>query len=337
MASIPVIDISPLLATPDQKSDSTALSSVLSAWDNAFRTVGFAVITGHGVDSSLPDGLHAAAREFFTQPLENKLRYHRGELDGFRRGGYSEVGSSAASRTMEGSGAVITPPDLVEGYTHVPSESGPSDLPPQLRDPILAYCAQMRRLLTDVMRLSALALGLEGDYFSKYYTGDDYAFRLAYYPPQVESNVGSMPVEGQVRTGAHTDFLGFTLLRQDPTLSGLEIFIPHAYKANSQEGEWIPVPLVPNSFVINAGDLIQRWTNGLWRSSLHRVVNPPPKEASSARLSMVFFTGPGQDTVVEPMEECVQRTGGQSLHEPVTTKEYLLQKMQMLQTAYKSA
>ena len=83
------------------------------------------------------------------------------------------------------------------------------------------------------------------------------------------------------------------------------------------------MPLVPDSFVVNAGNLIQFWTNGLWRSNLHRVVNPSPCEAELSRLSIIFFTGPNQDAVVEPLEKCVQHTGEKPLYEPVVVKEYL--------------
>ena len=147
-------------------------------------------------------------------------------------------------------------------------------------------------------------------------------------------------ISGQLRYGAHTDYTGFTLLRQDSHLSGLEVFVPACTTvdntqrggSNGEGGEWIPVPLVPNSYVINAGDLIQHWTNGLWRSNLHRVVNPPPEEASSGRLSMVFFTGPNADTVVAPLEECVRKTGGKRVYEPVTAHDYLVEKLRQSNT-----
>jgi len=335
MASIPVIDISPLL-TPNSENSPGALADLISAWDNAFRTVGFAVITEHGVDSSLTDLLYTRTREFFTQPAEHKLRYCRNE--GYGSGGYVPMGMEAVGRTK---GKGVKTPDLVESFVHMPGENDPSELPPTIHDPVLGYCDQMRRLLAEIMRLSALCLELDEGYFEQFFKRAELSLRLAYYPPQED---GSVPPEGeiivciksvfhlipgQLRYGAHTDYTGFTLLRQDSTLSGLQVFVPTHREGgdDDEEGEWIPVPLVPNSYVINAGDLIQHWTNGLWRSNLHRVVNPPASEASKGRLSMVFFTGPNADTVVAPLEECVRKTGGKRVYKPVVAQAYLLEKI----------
>ena len=185
MASIPVIDLSLLLvADPSPK----ALSGLISAWDAAFRTVGFAVVTGHGVDPAQTDLLYTRAREFFTQPAENKLRHCRNE--GYGSGGYVPMGVEAVGRTK---GQGVKTPDLVESFVHMPGKNDPSELPPQIHDQVLAYTGQMRRLLAEIMRLSALCLGLEGGYFEQFFTKADLSLRLAYYPPQED---GSVPIAG---------------------------------------------------------------------------------------------------------------------------------------------
>ena len=88
----------------------------------------------------------------------------------------------------------------------------------------------------------------------------------------------------------------------------------------------MPVPVVPGGFVVNAGDLIQRWTNNVWRSNLHRVANPEHSVRSSGRLSLVFFTGPNDDTVIEPLDVCVS-SDRPAAYAPVRADEHLRQKL----------
>ena len=165
------------------------------------------------------------------------------------------------------------------------------------------------------MEISEEALGLPKGYFSPFFTPPGNAFRLAYYPAQDKKK----PADKQMRFGAHTDYTGFTLLKQDDEVGGLEVF-------NAEKETWIPVKIVENSFVVNAGDFIQRWTNDHWISNLHRVVNPPADKCHKDRLSLVFFTGPNDDATVAPIKELC---GKDELvkYEPVLAKDYLFQKL----------
>ena len=124
-------------------------------------------------------------------------------------------------------------------------------------------------------------------------------------------------------TGAHTDYTGFTILRQDPSVSGLE--------AQTRDGEWHAVPPRPGGFVVNAGDLIQVWTNDRWRSPPHRVVNPPPGLARKGRLSLVFFTGPADETVIEALPGTFGE-GRPKRYEPVSARGHLLKKLGLSNT-----
>jgi hypothetical protein len=189
-SSIPVIDISPLLAGPNDPS--RALASLISAWDSAFSTVGFAIITGYGVAPTLPDTLRSAAREFFAQTEESKLRYRKNEWD-FSKGGYVPMGVIAET-TKEG---VVLPPDLVESIVYLLGRCDPSELPPGIHDLALDYCKQMSRLVKNLMRLSAMSLELESDYFARFYTREEFTLRLAHYPPQLKDRPETMPIEGE--------------------------------------------------------------------------------------------------------------------------------------------
>ena len=121
-----------------------------------------------------------------------------------------------------------------------------------------------------------------------------------------------------MRYRAHSDYTGFTILRPDPEIIGLE--------AQAADGVWISVPPRPGALIVNAGDLLQVWTNDRWRSAPHRVVNPPPGSAPRPRLSLVFFTGPADDTVVEPLPNC-HGPEAPKKYEPVSAREHLLRKL----------
>jgi isopenicillin N synthase-like dioxygenase len=107
----------------------------------------------------------------------------------------------------------------------------------------------------------------------------------------------SPPLDGQTRLLGHVDIGGVTLLSADEAPGGLEVQV---------DGEWVPVVLPPNAYLVQVGDLLRRWTNNVIPGNLHRVVNPPPELASQAqRLSLVYFHYPAPDTVVEPAASCI--------------------------------
>jgi isopenicillin N synthase-like dioxygenase len=303
--SIPHIDIAPFLA-----GDPAGRRVVARQWADAFETVGFATITGHGVPDALPAALHATAARFFDLPAAVKQRCAiAGEA---RSQGYVGVGGEALANTVAntvGGSAAPAPPDLFEGITfqHCDWERRgirnafdatifrPNiwpDEPPGLRALVEVYFDLVYDLAQSLMRLGALALDLPEDYFASSYDRMSTQLRLTHYPDQP-----APPLPGQLRSGAHTDYLGFTILRQDDAPGGLQVRLP--------DGGWIDVAPVPGAFVINAGDLLSRWTNGRWKSNLHRVVNPPRDLGRSARrISIVFFTGPNHDAVISCLPTC---------------------------------
>ena len=101
---------------------------------------------------------------------------------------------------------------------------------------------------------------------------------------------------GQLRCGAHADYGSLTIVSSDTDVGGLQVL--------GKDGTWSDVPCIPGTFVINLGDLMAEWTNDRWRSTLHRVVNPPRVEAESSRLSLLFFQQPNYDAVIECLPSC---------------------------------
>jgi isopenicillin N synthase-like dioxygenase len=266
------------------------------------RSSGFALIAGHGIDAALLDAIYDHAQAFFARPLEEKLQLsfpERGRGQGYLPLRSEVVGSGRDADAL---------PDLCESLTFANPrfDRGPAgndldarlyraniwpDDMPGFRQTVEAYFAAGRTLALNLMRLSAVALDLPPSHFAPFFDRMELNLRCVLYPdpPQV-------PREHELRYGPHTDFSGFTILRQDGAPGGLQV---------KSGADWIDVAPVPGTLVINAGDLIQRWTNDRWISNVHRVVNPPRgRTAGTRRLSIVLFTGPNSDAQIACLPGC---------------------------------
>ena len=293
---------------------------MISQWRNALDSIGFVTIRGHGIPENLMADIHRHAYAFFELPLERKLQYAINDVEHRGAEGYIPPLAESVGRTTAGPSA----PDIVESlsFSDIASPAGcrvsaPAmcpDLPADLRAAVEAYGNAGYALGLRLMRLSAAALGLSADYFDSLYSPMQHKLRLAYYPEQITD-----PVPGQLRNAAHTDFAGFTILLQDSAPGGLQVLMP--------DGNWIDVPSVPGTLVINTGDLLQRWTNDRWVSNVHRVVNPPiERRGSSRRLSIVFFTGPRDDAKIACLPGCASSTRP-ARYPPITAGEHVRAKI----------
>ncbi|MEO1062890.1 MAG: 2-oxoglutarate and iron-dependent oxygenase domain-containing protein [Actinomycetota bacterium] len=316
--TVPIIDLAP--ARTGSPVDRAA---VVDAVRQACERVGFLVITGHGVDESDVDALLDAARDFFAQPLETKLRAHHDEV--YRGYTASEASALAASIGEE------TPPDLCELYTVnrfddreealrsglIEGREGffapniwPDDLP-AVRPAFERYYGVMEELAGQLMGLFASALDLPEDWFEDKIRHHITNLTCQHYPAQDHP-----PVPGQLRRGAHTDWGSLTILRTTGE-PGLQVRL---------DEEWHDVPHVPGSFVVNLGDLMAAWTNDRWVSTMHRVVNPATAEASTDRSSIAFFHQPTYDAVIECIPTCLGE-GEEPRHDPTTSGEWILAKI----------
>lgn len=183
---------------------------------------------------------------------------------------------------------------------------------PELKRSLSAYFGEMLALAERLMRLFAVGLGLPVDFFADKIDRTTSAMRALNYP---EQSIG--PVLGQLRAGAHTDYGTFTVLRQDGAAGGLEVRDPHADR-------WVPIPSVTGALVINVGDMLARWTNDRWRSTLHRVVNPPVGGAHR-RQSLAFFHNANFDCEVACLPSCTSPTNPPR-YEPVLAGPHLMGK-----------
>lgn len=153
-----------------------------------------------------------------------------------------------------------------------------------------AYHAAIRALGDRVLALLALSLDLPADHFVPMYRRANAVVRLLHYPPQPAS---AQP--NQLGAGAHTDWGGITLLLQDDA-GGLEV--------QNAAGDWIVAPPIAGTFVVNLGDLVQRWTNDIYRSNMHRVLNRQGDGVARDRYSVPFFYTPDHNALIECLPGC---------------------------------
>ncbi|MGW7520380.1 isopenicillin N synthase family dioxygenase [Streptomyces sp. NPDC054796] len=313
ISRVPTIDLRPWLSGDDEARATTARTV-----DEALRTAGFLLVTGHGVDPGLRAGIRAAAREFFTLPEETKRPY------AVRVGGRGWLGPGAeANGYAEGT---ETPPDLKESWSlAADTASGDPEvdaewfLPnvwpaevPGLRGLVEAYVARMRALSDALLELLGVALGQERDFFTRHTGHPTWGFNINWYPGTERVGV---PAPGQFRIGPHTDFGTVTVLDRQHGKGGLQIF--------TDEGGWEDAPYDPDAFTVNIGDLMARWTGDRWRSGRHRVLPPPGDAPGEELMSLVYFYECDPGTCVEPLPAPV----GHTPYAPVDSHTYLRTKL----------
>jgi isopenicillin N synthase-like dioxygenase len=296
--------------------------------DDACRSIGFLVAAGHGVPESLIIKAERAARAFFDLPLETKQHYVSPDPNVYR--GYFALESNAVAYSLDDRDAA---PDLFERFAigRVAIESddpyysrteltrrtfAPNLWPTEIDGfaaTMTAYYDAMSALARKLMRLFALALNLEENWFDDKIDKHMTSFVIQNYPDQI-----APPRPGQLRAGAHSDYGSLTILKTEDKPGGLEI--------KGGDGMWRPVKPQPGTFIINIGDLMAQWTNDRWVSTMHRVVNPPRDEAAgSRRQSLIFFHQPNYDALVECIPTCI--TNGRAIYPPITSGEHLLNKL----------
>jgi isopenicillin N synthase-like dioxygenase len=315
MDRIPIVDVSPLV------SRGPGAHAVAETIGNACRDAGFFYLTGHGVDPELPRRLERLSREFFAWDLARKQAI-RMELGGRAWRGYFPVGSELTQGR----------PDQKEGL-YFGAELGEDDpavragLPmhgrnlfPDLhgfRGAVLEFMGAMTALGHTLMEGLAMGLQLDANYFETHGTRDPFTlFRIFHYPP-----LSSGKTDEDWSVGEHTDYGLITILHQDDT-GGLEV--------RSRSG-WLAAPPIPGAFLCNIGDMLDRMTRGLYRSTPHRVRN----ESAVGRLSFPFFFDPAFDAKVQAIDldhtlvdDAQERWDGASVHEfEGTYGDYLLGKV----------
>jgi isopenicillin N synthase-like dioxygenase len=316
--AFPIIDIAALLQ-PDASKQQRA--DIAARIDAACRTIGFFGVRGHGICVDRIQALYNAAYAFFDLPLEEKRRVARPKPEQNR--GYIAYGDETLARLA----GRETPPDLKELFA-----IGPFDLPDEpyftgsaaypslaanlwperpaaLTPALKAYWHDVERLAWALCGAYADALGLPPGFFADKVDRHISQLRVMHYPA---AQTPALP--GQLRAGEHTDLSMMTLLYSDNAVGGLQV--------KTRAGEWVDAPAMPDTFVVNIGDLMMRWTNNRWVSTPHRVVNPDGAAgAASRRLSVGMFFIPNYDAEVACLETCAG-PGHPAVYEPISVSGY---------------
>lgn len=261
--------------------------------------VGFFYLQGHGIDEDLQARVFEQSKKLFALSEASK----RAMSDPVMSRGYTAMEEETLDPEVQKCG------DTKEGFyigNDIPIDDplyypaklrGPNQWPsqsktPDMEDPdafakvMKEYHAAMSKLALQVVRWLALALELDENYFDKDFVNPIASLRLLHY-----AATESKPEEGVYACGAHSDYGMITLLLTDDN-PGLQIL--------TKDNEWIDAPPIPNTFVVNLGDMLERWSNGLFRSTRHRVLTAGDRE----RYSIPFFFEPTFDAVVECLESC---------------------------------
>ncbi len=321
MQSVPLIDLRPWFLGDDEER-----SKVARTFGRACEEWGFVLVKGHGIDPLLCDSMKEITRAFFDLPIGEKLAVSAAAHGGR---GYFRLASKSHARTRGVTDAVGDlretyfsgmEPRPGDAYTNAPSARGhfaPNVWPesfPEMGRIWAEYMRACNHVASEMLRMSARALSLPDDWFSDKIDKPISTLTAQHYPA-----LEKPPEPGQIRSGAHTDFGTLTLLMTEDRPGGLQV--------QSLGGEWKDIRPVPGAFIVNLGDMMSRWTNDRWRSTLHRVVNPPPTAGDAARrLSIVYFHTPNYDAVIECLPTC-RENGGSALYPPILAGEHLAEKL----------
>ncbi|MCB9240305.1 MAG: isopenicillin N synthase family oxygenase [Flavobacteriales bacterium] len=309
MPSIPSLDLGDFLS-----GDSNRKNAFVKALGEAYETIGFAAVKGHFLDEHLSAELYDQTKRFFDLPRETKFRYHDDQLAGQR--GYTGWGEEHAKGSAVGDlkefwhFGQLVPENLKQQFNY-PDNLYVSELPGFNEVGMRAFIA-LEETGKYMLRAMALFLGLDETYFDTEILYGNSILRPIHYAPILNE-----PPVGAVRAGAHEDINLITLL-MGASAEGLEIL--------NKQGNWIPVTAVEGHLVVNVGDMLQRLTNDRFKSTTHRVVNPPREKWSEPRYSIPFFLHPKSSTRLDCLSSCISENHPKK-YDDISAGDYLTERL----------
>jgi isopenicillin N synthase-like dioxygenase len=298
---IPVIDISQLRSGAPEALERIARELLVAA-----ETIGFFYVRNHGVEKQLIREVFETSKRFYALPIEdkNKVRINTNHR-GFLRAGEAKMSDGAKPDLKEsfvwGLDVGTDDADYLAGRPLIGPNQWPG-FPADMRSTFVRYFDECNTLGILLLRAFAVSLDLPSDYFVKQFSKPMTRCTTIYYPPQPAS-LG----EEQFGVAPHTDFGTLTLLYQD-MVGGLQV--------KDRDGNWVTAHPIEDTYVVNVGDLLARWTNNRFASTPHRVVNSSGHE----RYSIAAFVDPNFGCLIDP----AVRPGERALSEPITAGDYLV-------------
>ncbi|XP_060674493.1 protein SRG1-like [Ziziphus jujuba] len=291
-SQIPIIDLSSL--TKENKEELIKLDLACKDW-------GFFQIINHGVAREVLQGMKDVAAKFFDLPLEekNKIPLPSNDVQGYGRE------FAVPGQTLDWSDALLlfVHPANSVNFTLWPKK------PSEFKETVQAYSSEVKRVAKELLGSLSLIMGMEKQSLLEIMNKDfTQLFRLSYYPPccMPDKVVGLSP---------HSDIGTLTILMQEDHVNGLQI---------RHQGIWVPVNPIPNSLIVNIGDMIEIWSNGKYKSIEHRVVT----NDSKPRISCATFISPFVDVEVQPLDHMVDLQGGfPPMYKKVRYGDYRLQSL----------
>jgi isopenicillin N synthase-like dioxygenase len=311
-SEIPILDVSGLYGDGE-----AALRDTASTLRGYLENIGFLYVVGHPIRRSDVEAVREASKKFFALPEKQKLALR---IDNNFRGYLPFAGSTIVTSSV----AAVSKANQSESIffmheidAHDPRAvagkplQGPNQWPheaalPGFRSTIERYVQEMTTLARKMVSTIAISLELPADSLDRHFKEPTTFLRLIHYPTQPKE-------EGLFGSAPHTDYGFITLLAQD-NVGGLEV--------KNKSGEWVPAPPIPDSFVMNVGDILARWSNDRFLSTPHRVINLSGRE----RYSQPFFFDPSMEAMIESLSVCVPE-GSAPKYEPVVYGDYLMERI----------
>ena len=288
--AIPVIDFAPAF-----RSEPGALDAVAAKVRDACETVGFFYLAGHGVPHPVIEAAFAASREFHALPLEDKMRLKLNE---------NNIGYLPVNQSMQRASTVhkATRPNFNESFfiSHDRSADHPdvvAGMPlrgrnrwpeghEQMRAAMLRYMRRLEGVGERMLPVLARALGMPAGHFAPFFANEAHLnVRFLHYPPQESED------DEQFGQGPHTDNSFITVLARED-VPGLAVRLPN--------GEWLAPPVIADTFLVNLGNIMKRWSNDRFLSTPHGVLNDSGKD----RYSIAFFYSPNPASTIECLPSC---------------------------------
>ena len=303
---IPILDLEPYFSR--KKGAEQKLSNDLR---HAQENIGFYYIINHGISKSLIKRCFSELKTFFALPFEEKIKLKFDHnMIGYVPPKSTIYETSTINKNTKkdqnetllvGVERDLNDPLILQNKRFTIPNRWPEGLP-VFRQTMIEYQKVMMDLGRNILQIYALALDKPADYFNKYFNlNPNCRGRYSHYPVvDVEDN--------QFGHAPHSDhgFLTFLPLSKVP---GLEIL--------TQSGKWIPAPYIDGAILVNTGEFLNRWTNGKFIATPHRVLSP-----KADRYSLTYFYNPSDETVAEPLDTCIT-TKKPAQYQPITFFDYL--------------